>query len=351
MVEAVLSAEDEVEELVEIEDLSEETETEEPQTEESIEEDSKEDFQEETFEEERGFSEIDAAYEAALMGATEKADDGKGAAIDYDTISMPASEVETAINQEKEKLRNLTREERELFSPYIQGRSSKIQLVKTIDNISMAAYTGNVVITGAEGLDTLGLARDLIRNVQLTDSNFSGKIAKISGESLNKRDVNAVLEGLDNGALIVQRAPSMNAKTVETLHKALQQEHMGIVVILEGTKKAMNAFLEKNAKLHACFTGRIDMEALSDAALVSFGKKYAREKEYAIDEFGGLALSKRIAERQTSDHAVTILEVKEIVDAAIESANRKTLGHFLDVLMAKRYDDEDMIIIKEKDFR
>ncbi len=346
MEEAILATEYEAEEPAMVETLTEESDVEEDiwENEEACKEETS---QAEFMEEESRFSEMDAAYEAALTGATEEVDDGRG--IDYDTISMPASEVDSAIKQEK--LRNLTREEKELFSPYIQGRSSKIQLVKTIDNISMAAYTGNVVITGAEGLDTLGLARDLIRNVQLTDSNFSGKIAKISGDSLNKRDVATVLEGLDNGALIVQKAPAMNAKTVEALHKALQQEHMGIVVILEGTKKAMNAFLVRNAKLHACFTGRIDMEALSDAALVSFGKKYAREKEYAIDEFGGLALSKRIAERQTCDHAVTILEVKEIVDAAIESANRKTLGHFLDVLMAKRYDEEDMIIIKEKDFR
>ncbi len=359
--ESVLTAEDEVEELVEIEYLTEEepdavSEAEENLSEEIFEETFEEEpeQQEETFEEEsdaEALSEMDAAYEAALMGATADVEEGKEAGIDYETISMPADEVEAAIQQEAEKQRSLTREERELFSPYIQGRSSKVQLVHAIDNISMAAYTGNVIITGAEGLDTLGLAKNIIRNIQLTDSNFSGKIAKISGESLNKREVSAVLEGLDNGALIIQKANAMSAKTAESLHKALQQEHRGIVVLMEGTKKAMNAFLERNKKLQTCFTGRIDMEALSEAALVNFGKKYAREKEYSIDEFGGLALSRKIAERQTSDHAVTIMEVKEIIDAAIESASRKTLGHFFDVLLAKRYDDEDMIIIREKDFR
>lgn len=354
IVEAVLTQEDEVEELVEIEDLTEqEAEAATDTAEESYSEQEQPDeaSQDDLGESEEVLSEIDAAYEAALMGATVDEKEGREAGIDYETISMPGSEVEAALQQAAEKQRNLTREERELFGPYIQGRSSKVQLVHAIDNISMAAYTGNVVITGAEGLDTLGLAKNIIRNIQLTDSNFSGKIAKISGESLNKRDVTAVLEGLDNGALIIQKAAAMNRKTVDSLHKALQQEHMGIVVILEGTKKAMNGFLEKHEKLQTCFTGRIDMEALSDAALVNFGKKYAREKEYSIDELGALALSRKIGERQTNDHAVTIMEVKEIVDAAIESANRKSIGHFFDILMAKRYDDEDMIIIKEKDFR
>ncbi len=347
LAEAALTAEDEVEELVEIEALTGEEPASEPAEAEDTPAADREVLEEAAAEED--LNDVDAAYEAALMGA-EDAGEEQETGIDYETISMPTGEVEIAVQQEAARQRNLTREERELFSPYIQGRTSKVQLIHTIDNISMAAYTGNVVITGAEGMDTLGLAKNIIRNIQLTDSNFSGKIAKISGESLNKRDVAAVLEGLDNGALIIQKANAMNTKTVESLYKALQQEHRGIVVIMEGTKKALNAFLDKHEKLQACFNGRIDMEALSDAALVAFGKKYAREKEYSIDEFGVLALHRMITDRQTSDHAVTIMEVKEIIDAAIESANRKTIGHFFDVLMAKRYDDEDMIIIREKDF-
>jgi len=112
----------------------------------------------------------------------------------------------------------------------------------------------------------------------------------------------------------------------------------------------MDRFLENNKKLLNCFTSRVDIEALSDDALVSFGKKYAREKEYSIDTMGLLALHTRIAEMQTSDHAVTVMDVKEIMDEAIENANRKTIGHFFDVLFGKRYDDDDMIILKEKDF-
>lgn len=251
---------------------------------------------------------------------------------------------------EKRKVRNLTKEERELYGPYIQGRSSKEQLIQAIDGISMAAYTGNLIVTGDEGMNSLGLAKNIIREIQMADSNFSGKIAKISGKSLNTRDVKQIIDNLDNGALIIQKASLIRPETADSLYKALQQENKGIVVVLEDTKKQMNRFLDKNEKLLQCFTSRVDIAALSDDALVSFARKYAREKEYSIDEMGLLALHTRIADMQTSDHAVTILEVKEIMDEAIESANRKTIGHFFDIIFARRYDDEDMIILKEKDF-
>lgn len=247
------------------------------------------------------------------------------------------------------KVRNLTREERELFAPFIQGRSSKEQLVKVLDTVSMAAYTGNVIVTGAEGLDTLGLARSIVQDIQGTDSNFSGKTAKISGEALNKRNVNEILGGLQNGALIIQRAHNMNDKTVEDLYRALQQENSGIIVVMEGVRKLMDTFLNKNAKLRECFTARMDMEALSDAALVAFCKKYAKENEFVLDELAVLALHQIITDRQTNDHAVTIMEVKEIMEDAMDNASRKSVGHFFDILTGKRYDEEDMIIIHEKD--
>lgn len=247
-------------------------------------------------------------------------------------------------------LRSLTKEEKELFAPYIQGRQSKAQLLNALETVSLAAYTGNIVITGREGLDTIGLARNLIRHIQQEDTNFSGKVAKISGNSLNKRNIPEIFEGLVNGALIVQKAEDINEATAKSLYKVLQQETRGIIVVLEGTKRAINTFFDKYSILEPCFNARIDMEALSNEALVAFAKKYARELEYSIDEFGMLALHRVIAERQTSDHAVTILEVKEIMDDAIDSANRKSLGHFFAVLAAKRYDEEDMLIIREKDF-
>lgn len=271
-----------------------------------------------------------------------------------DSEEVPEEETETpeppAVERDKAKVRALTREERELYAPFIQSKSAREQLVKAIDNISLAAYTGNVIITGEEGMDTLSLAKNMIREIQATDSNFSGKVAKISGHALNRKDAADTLSKLKNGALIICKASEMNDTTVNTLYKALQQENQGIVIILEDTKREIDRFLEKHEKLKESFTARMDVEALSNDTLVAFGRQYAREMEYSIDELGVLALHTRIEDMQTIDHVVTVVDVKEIVDEAIAHANKKTLKHFFDVLFAKRYDDEDMIILTEKDF-
>ena len=259
----------------------------------------------------------------------------------------PAGEI---IEQEKPRIRNLSKEEKVLFGPFIQNRSARYKLTAMLDNISMASYTGNVIITGDEGVDTMNLAKNIIRDVQVSDSNFSGKTAKISGQALNQKDVAAIMDQLKNGALIIQKASDINDKTATAMYKKLQREGQGIIVVMEDTKKNMNKFLERNEMLSECFTARMDMEALSNETLVAFGKKYAREMEYSIDDLGVLALHTRIEELQTIDHAVTIMEVKEIVDEAIEHANKKNIKHFFDILMAKRYDDEDMIILRENDF-
>lgn len=251
---------------------------------------------------------------------------------------------------ERAKPRSLTREERELYSDYIQSRSTKEQIVRAVDSISLAAYTGNVIITGEAGMDTITLAKNMIREVQATDSNFSGKVAKISGQGLNRKNVGETLNQLQNGALIVQNACDMDENTVQALYKALQKESLGIVVLLQDDTKVMNRFLKGNEKLLDVFTARVDVEALSNDMLVAYGKQYAKEQEYSIDELGTLALHNRIEERQTIDHAVTTSEVQEIVDEAIRHANRRTLGHFFDVLLSKRYDEEDMIVVTEKDF-
>jgi tetratricopeptide (TPR) repeat protein len=248
------------------------------------------------------------------------------------------------------KVRSMTKEEKELYGTFIQSRSTKEQIVKAVDNMSLAAYTGNVIVTGEPGMDTIALAKNMIREVQVADNNFSGKVAKISGQGLNRKNVEEILNQLQNGALIVQSASDLDEHTVQDLYKNLQRESLGIVVLLEDNTKAMNRFLKANEQLLDVFTARVDVEALSNDMLVAFGKKYAREQEYSIDELGVLALHTRIEQRQTMEHAVTTMEVQGIVDGAIRHARRKTPGHFFDILLAKRYDEEDMIVVTEKDF-
>ncbi len=333
------------EESAEAESVEEEEYGEESAEAKSVEENEAEPTAEEATEEDAS-----EAIQAKAKPGRKEARREKGTPKTEAAARKPSPEDTSKPSREKSRLRALTKEEKELFSAFIQSKSSKEKLINAIDSISMASYTGNVVITGDEGMDTLTLAKNMIREVQMTDSNFSGKTAKISGKSLNQRDIMKTLNSLANGALIIQKASDMNKDTADTLYKALQQEQYGLIVIMEDTRKAMNKFLGVYTKLAECFSARMDMEALSNDALVAFGKKYAKEMEYSIDELGILALHTRIAEQQTSDHAVTIMDVKGIMDEAIRHANRKSMGHFVDILLAKRYDEEDMIILRENDF-
>ena len=246
--------------------------------------------------------------------------------------------------------RELTKEEQELFGQFVHHRKAKRQLVHTLDNMSLASCTGNVIITGEEEITTLTLAKTLIREMQYSDNNFSGKVAKISGQVLNKKDVAATFAKLDNGALIIEKASALKAETVTKMIKVLEKDNMGLLLLLTDTKQKMNRLLTDNEALSNNFNLRVDIEPLNDEALVAYAKQYAEEMEYSIDEFGILALHTRISEKQTSDHEVSLAEVRELVDEAIHYANKKTPGHFMDILLAKRYDEEDMIILREKDF-
>ena len=256
----------------------------------------------------------------------------------------------TSMQRDKQPVRELTREEKELYAPYIQSRAAREQLVRAIDNISMAAYTGNIIITGEEGMDTVSLAKNMIHEVQATDSNFSGRVAKISGRGINHRNIKETLEQLRNGALIIMKASGMEPGTAIELHQNLQQDNVGIIIVLTDTRKGIARLFSGTPQLKESFTARMNVEALSNEVLASFGRKYAREKEFSIDDLGMLALHRKIEALQTIDHAVTVLEVKKIVDEAISHANKKNFGHFMDILLARRYDEEDMVILTEKDF-
>lgn len=258
--------------------------------------------------------------------------------------------VEEPADRYQEPVRNMTEEEISLFAPFIQTKGARIRLMQSLDQISLAAYTGNVFVTGETQEEAVELAKNVVREVQMTDRNFSGKVAKVTGHSLNNRDIEPMIAKLSNGALIIEKAAEMDAQTTKDLLKALNQEKTGIVVILQDTKKAMHKMLEYFNGMKEVFNVHIEVEELGDEALVAYGRKYAHYLEYSIDEMGVLALHTRIDAMQTADHTVTVADVRDIVDEAIENANRKSFRHFTDVLFAKRYDDDDMIILRERDF-
>ena len=290
------------------------------------------------------------AAEETSDEVSEEADE----AIEEPDASEKEEEAESQEEASEQKkpgaVREMTDSEREQFAPFIHHKRTRRQIVTTLDNISMASYTGNVIVTGEESAEATALAKVLVKEVQLTDSNFSGKVAKISGATMNKKDVGATLAKLSGGALIIEEAASMKKAATESLLKQLNQEGKGLIVLLEDTKANIASYLEKYPALSEVFNLRVDVEALDDQTLVKYAQKYAVEQEYSIDELGILALHTRIADMQTSDHEVTLGEIEELVDEAIYYADRKTPKHFFDVLFGKRYDEEDMIVLREKDF-
>lgn len=295
----------------------------------------------------------------ALAKAEEETEVQTLETVEAETDASEAEVQEEAGAQKEEKpvdettaggVRDLTDSERELFAPFIHHKRTRRQVANVLDHVSLASYTGNVVVTGEEGTETTAFAKLLIREVQAADSNFSGKVAKISGSVLNKKDIAETLNKLANGALIVEGAASLKKPSVEMLIREMNQEDKGLILILEDTKGKMDAFLTKNKGLSEVFNLRVDLEALDDQTLVKYARKYALDQEYAIDELGILALHTRIADMQTGDHEVTLAEIEELIDEAIYYADRKTPKHFFDVLFGNRYDEEDMIILREKDF-
>lgn len=348
-----------VEELPAVEELEEIDEVSEPVLTESVAEPiPEEDFvvreadtelpEEESFEELEELSE-ETMEDSEVIEEESVMEESEAATEEEDKIEEPVSE-ESDQQTYDEPVRSMTEEEVALFAPFVQTKGARIRLMQSLDQISLAAYTGNVFVTGETAEEAVELAKNVVREVQMTDRNFSGKIAKVTGHSLNNRDIEAMVAKLSNGALIIEKAAEMDAQTTKDLLKALNQEKTGIVVVLQDSKKAMHKMMEYFTGMKEIFNVHIEVEELGDDALVAYGKKYARYLEYAIDEMGVLALHTRIDEMQTSDHIVTVADVRDIVDEAIENANRKSLRHFTDVLFAKRYDDDDMIILRERDF-
>lgn len=256
----------------------------------------------------------------------------------------------SAREQAQGPVRSMTKEEKKLFAPFVHTKKAMRQLVTALDAVSLSAYTGNMIITGAPGSNMMKLAKNVIREIRAMDDNFSGRVAKVTADTINQKDAASIVAQVANGALIIEKAGKLSGEGAENLVKALNQEHTGIIVFALDEKRAMDRLFDRAPELMDMFTARFDIVALDSATLVKYGCQYAYNQEYSIDELGRLALHTRIEDMQTSTHAVTVKEVREIVDEAIEHANRKTLRHFMDILFRKRYDEDDMIVLRERDF-
>ena len=250
----------------------------------------------------------------------------------------------------KEELREFTPEEQELFENFAVTKKIRKQIIFALDKMSLAAYTGNVIITGEAGLGTVRMAKNLIREYQAMDANFSGKVAKITGEKLNLRNLSEVFAKLGNGAIIIEKANGLTQDKLYEMSNLLNQDNLGLIVIMEDTRKEITHLLEKQAMIADYFNIRIDLMEMDNNALVAYAKNYALALEYSIDELGTLALYTRIANSQSGNHVVTKDEVRDIIDEAIWKSKKFNFKNFVDVLFAKRYDREDMIVLRERDF-
>lgn len=265
-------------------------------------------------------------------------------------VDFAAVREQMARQQAQEPVRSMTKEEKKLFAAFVHTKKAMRQLVGALDSISLSAYTGNMIITGAPGSNMMRLTKNVIRQIRAMDGNFSGKVAKVTADTINKKDAEAIVAQVADGALIIEKAGKLSDEGAANLEQALNQDHTGIVVFALDEKRALDKLCDRAPGLMSAFTARFDIAALDSATLVKYGCQYAYNQEYSIDELGRLALHTRIEDMQTSNHAVTVREVREIVDEAIEHANRKTLRHFMDILLRKRYDEDDMIVLRERDF-
>lgn len=246
--------------------------------------------------------------------------------------------------------RTLTRDEKELFGSIAQTKSVQEEVANAIDNLSLNPCMGNVLVTGEKGTGTMDVAKNLVKVLSVNEDNFSGKVAKISGEVLNTRSISDTLNGLGDGALIIEQAGKLDDMALLSLSEQMKKKEDGIMIVMEDTKKEMDALVAKGNMPNQFFDLRVDIAALDNDGLVNYGKEYANEQEYSIDDMGVLALYTRISEMQTNEHAVTVDEVRDLVDEAIRNSQKKNMSHFMDVILAKRYDKDDMIVLREKDF-
>ena len=238
----------------------------------------------------------------------------------------------------------------EIFGSLLQMRNMKEKISKALDLCSMDPVTGNVLISGNEKGARVELAMGLAKCMKKYNPEFKGRVYKIKAEALNEKDIRKAVPGINDGALIVEDASKLTVNTLDTLAKSINHSVVRMFIILETDKKDVKKLSHLRSYFDKMFDVRIEVPTYSNNDLVEYAMKYAREREYTIDDMGKLALSKRIDEMHTFDHPVTISEVEEIMDAAMDHVDKKSLTLIKDILLSRRYDKDDLIILRERDF-
>ncbi|MCI7149397.1 hypothetical protein MSA92_06195 [bacterium] len=251
----------------------------------------------------------------------------------------------------------LTEEQKKLFSYFVPIRGVSEQLVEVLDNDKRCknrygtSRTGNIVVVGKKGTGKTVLAVDIVKAIQKQRKLKQGKVAIITGDSLNKKELGGIIRKLNGGALIIEKAAKMNARTVNELNDLMDEQTGELLFVLEEQKKPLEKLFAANPNFKKKFTSRLELPVFINDELVTFGQTYAKENGYRIDEMGILALYSRIDIMQREDHAVTVAEVKEIMDEAIEHSQKANVKHLMKRVFGKNKDDSDRVILKEEDFK
>lgn len=253
-------------------------------------------------------------------------------------------------------IRKLSEEQREIFTYFVPIKGMERQLCQAmtgaIRHLSRGgtAATGNMVIQGGQGSGKTVLATAMIKALQKETGKPKGPVGKIEANALNQKDIPALMEKIAGGCLIIERAGGISKETAEVLSDCLEKDTSGVFVIMEDTHRGIDKALSRDAGFAARFSEKINIPIFTSDELVAFAKSYANELGYTIDEMGVLALYNSISNIQKLDEATTLTEVKEIVDDAIARAERGGLKKAFSIISSRRYDDDDYVILHEKDF-
>ena len=251
----------------------------------------------------------------------------------------------------------LTEEQKQLFSYFVPIRGVSEQLVEILDNDKRCrnrygtSRTGNILILGRKGSGKTVLAVDIVKAIQKQRRLKQGKVAIVTGDSLNKKDIGSIIDKLNGGALIIEKASKMNDRTIRELNDMMDEQTGELLFLLEDQKKPLERMFASHREFKRKFTSRLELPVFINDELVTFGQTYAKENGYRIDEMGILALYSRIDMMQREDHAVTVAEVKEIMDEAISHSQKANVKHLVKRVFGRSTDNSDHIILKEDDFK
>lgn len=280
---------------------------------------------------------------------------GRGG-VPFDTGFVVTGRYDLSATSEIGLRAGLTEEQKQLFSYFVPVRGMSEQIVEVLDNDRRerregTSRTGNIVVIGHKGSGKTVLAVDIVKAIQKQRNLKQGKVAIVTGESLNKKELGGIVQKLRGGAIIIEKAGQLNTRTVRDLNRLMEKRTGELLVVLEDQRKPLEKLFTANPSFKKKFTSKLELPVFINDELVTFGQTYAKENGYKLDEMGILALYSRIDVMQREDHAVTVAEVKEIMDDAIDHSQKANVKHFARRVFGKGTDERDRIILKEDDFR